>query len=114
MTARAEIAAALSGIEGADLHGYEYMPRSVAPGDAWPVVERWAYPNHLGGITTWSICVALSSEADTAERRAEALHDDLWHALSEVAAVTEIRPQATQLPDGQVVHLLVITATRED
>jgi len=77
---RAEIAAALSTVDG--VNGYEYRPTVPRPGDAWPTLPTLDLEEGLVWRATWTVNVFLPQE----ERAAS-----VWIDAHFLAIVTALR-----------------------
>lgn len=95
MVTRADIAAALSGVDG--IRGLVAPPVTPQPLDAWPV---WSHSELIsmgrGWATTWDVWVVLPN-ATTEEtiEAADPLVDPVGNALAHLGAVLTVAPGRT-------------------
>lgn len=73
---RAEIATALNTVTG--VKGYEYRPKTLRAGDAWPVLESLSLEHSLVWRPSWTVMVILPAD----ERAAGAWIDDHFTDLA--------------------------------
>lgn len=104
-TSRADIADALSLVEG--VTGHEFRPSVLGSGDAWPLVaslesaEGWDY------VTNWRILVVLSGDEQTSAEQFVTLAPQLIDTLRPVAAVDTIAPVTISTTAGDVPGLQI-------
>lgn len=72
---RAEIAAALSTVDG--VKGYEYPPRNAKPGDGWALLPTWELNGGLVWQAEWSVVVLLPAD----DRKASEWVDEHFDAI---------------------------------
>jgi hypothetical protein len=105
------IAAALSTVAGVTGHGW--VPRTVAPGQAWCEWEKTEYESTMCvppvATTTWSVAVVLPADTPMAF---DSLIGPVAAALAGVGSVVSAEPGGVTATDGnQLVPALMFTLT---
>lgn len=113
MTAREEIAAAASTVDGIEVSP-TYAAVS-APGQGYVTWLRTEYPNSLGGEDYWGVVIALPPDVAAAQEWVAEHLGPLWKALrtSRVMTVTGARPDVDLPTDNQAQKVLIIEGHRE-
>jgi hypothetical protein len=111
MSARAELAAAASTVEGLDV--VDYYRQSVRPGTGFVrLAEKTKADNGFGYVDTWDVVVVLPQDLVSAEKFLESVQGQLLAALDAVMYVQTLTP--TQIVfDAQSVPGVVVTGARE-
>ena len=100
---RAEIAAALSGVDG--LTATPYPPSTMVEGHAWPL---WGGAEPAEGYAlehTWRVFVVLPADPQAASVRTDELLSDVMDALRPVGYVDAAEPIALQTSGGDLSAL---------
>jgi len=108
---RLELAESLSTIE--DVTGYEYRPRVIKPGDAWPLIARYDFVEGQSVLqATWHVFVALPSDERVASDWIDRMVCEVPEALRDAVFVDTIEPVTIQTSGGDL-FALQITARSE-
>ena len=111
MTARDEIAAAASTVEGVECSArYEVQ---TTPGQAHVQWMRTEYPNRLGGEDYWAVIVTLPQDAAAAQEWIEQHKGPLVKALGTELVVTQALPQIVPETDNPSKKVLAVEGRRE-
>ncbi|MET9313825.1 hypothetical protein ABZX12_18590 [Kribbella sp. NPDC003505] len=111
MTAREEIAAAASTVEGVECSPTYQV--QTTPGQAYVQWMRTEYPNRLGGEDYWAVIVTLPSDAAAAQEWIEAHKAALVAALKTELIVTQALPQISPETDNPSKKILAVEGHRE-
>lgn len=114
MSARTEMAAAATGVDGVNVT--PYYRQSLKPGDGCVrLAQRVRDGSGLGFIDTWEIWLAVSQDLAGAEKWLEANLSNLLAALGSALYVTTITPSELVLsPGGPTTPGVIVAGTRED
>ncbi|MEV0902893.1 hypothetical protein [Actinoplanes sp. NPDC049802] len=107
---RAELAAALSTVEG--VTGHPYRPRVLTPGAGWPLLGRLERGPAYDCEATWRVVVILPSDEIRASEAFDAWHEPISDALTDVAHVDRIEPGLVATDAGDL-EAMMITVRRE-
>lgn len=110
-TAREDIAAAASTVEGVQCS--PYYVNQTTPGQAHVQWMRTEYPNRLGGEDYWAVLVTLPSDAAAAQQWIEEHKAALVEALGEELIVTQALPQIVPETDNPSKKVLAVEGHRE-
>ena len=113
MSAREEIAAAVSTVDG--ITCTPLYEGETADGSAYVELIRDEYPNEFGGETYWEVCVLMPTDAKEAQDAYTRLRGPVVKALRESRAlvVTGTRPDQLLTTDGPTRNLMVVEGHRE-
>lgn len=111
MSARTEIAAAVSEVEGFTCH--PYFVQDTDPGSTYVRLERIDYPNPFGGLAFWNVVVVVPQDQAEAEQYIETNLPVLLEAIGPHLAITSAQPQRLQLDGVGVLLTLFINGHRE-
>jgi hypothetical protein len=112
MTTRADIAAALSALDG--VQGHVYRPATPRPGDAWPLTNGFARPDDSPMfLLTWRILVVLPQDERAASKWLDANWWMLVDGLDPVVFVAAIDPVELAVAPGGTMYALQITGRSE-
>lgn len=110
MTARSDIAAALSGVEGVNVT--DYYRQSLKTGDGFMrLAVRNRDDSSFGWVDTYEAWIAMPQAEADAERWLEANLAALCDAASTVAVVTSATPSELALSSSVVVSGLIIACS---
>ena len=110
MTAREEIAAAASQVDGVDC--FPYYRLLSKPGQAYVELLRIDYPNRLGGEAYWGVVICLPPDQAAAQQWVEERHEALFAACGDALEVSQIRPEVVLLTDNQSQKVVVVEGHR--
>jgi hypothetical protein len=96
---RAEIAMALSGVDG--VTGYEYRPTTPVPGDAWPLWSGDERDAATAFMTTWRVLVFMPQDERLASDWIDAHLQGLFDVLEPVAYVERLAPVTLPAAGGE-------------
>lgn len=111
MTARDEIAAAASTVDGVDVSPL-YRP-ATGIGQGYVEWLRTDYPNTLGGEDYWGVVIVLPQDLAAAQAWIAEHKHAVWDALGYVMVVTQARPELIPIADNQSQRTLVLEGHRE-
>lgn len=111
MTAREEIAAAASTMDGLEISPFYRVVSK--PGQGYVEWLRTEYPNELGGEDYWGVVVMLPTDLAAAQQWIEDNRYAARAALRPALIVTQTRPERLDLPDMPIIRALVIEGHRE-
>lgn len=110
MTTRADIAAALSTVEG--VTGLATPPRTPRAGMGWPEWQQTTPATMTGDEITWAVHVALPAGlADSTVLEADALTLSLMDVLAELGEIQTVQPTTLVMQQGGASGLPLITVT---
>lgn len=105
-TARLEIAAAASTVEGITVT--PNYRQALTQGQGFVRLAHRDRPeNGFGWIDTWQVWVALSQDIASAEQFLEGIEDDLLDALGEAMQVNSLTPSELVIDQGSVPGLVI-------
>jgi hypothetical protein len=108
---RAEIAAALSTVEG--VTGFKFRPTGLKKGAAWPLIDRLDRDQVSGQFaTTWRIAVILPEDEEKASEWFDSMHEPITEALEDLGYVDLIEPGALVTSEGDL-PIMILTLRRE-
>lgn len=111
MSARTDIAAAASTVEG--ITGHPYVVGDTSPGTLYPRIDRIEYPNPFGGVVHFNVVLVLPQDLAEAEQYLEQKLAPLKAALEEHLVLTTVQPQRLQLDGVGVLPVAFINGHRE-
>lgn len=111
MTVRETLAAAASTVDGITVT--PYFRQTTAAGQGLVRLDHTDYPNSLGGLDTWQVCIFLPSDSAAAEKFLEAKKPALRDALAAAMIVRRITPGQLALDTG-TVPVVIIEGQREE
>lgn len=113
MSAREEIAAVLTALEGIEVFP-TYQPVTT-PGQGYVEWLRTSYPNTFGGEDYWGVLIAVPNDTAAAEQWIADNKGRLIEALTStrVIVVTEARPEIVGFTDNPSQKVLTIEGHRE-
>lgn len=111
MTARDDIAAAASSVDGINVT--PYFRQTTQPGQGLVRLDRTDYPDRLGGIDTWQAVIFLPSDRTAAEKYLEEKKGPLRDALAQVMMIRRISIEQLALDTG-TVPVVFIEGQREE
>jgi len=113
VTAREEIAAAASTVDGVEV--FPEYAHVTTPGQGYVTWLRTEYPNGLGGEDYWGVVITLPTDTAAAQAWVAEHLGPLWKALrkSRCMTVTGARPDVDLPTDNQAQKVLIIEGHRE-
>ena len=90
MTTRAEIAVALTSVNG--VKGYLYRPTTAKPGDAWPLLVSYDRADGFAFYVSWRVQIMLPADARAASDWIDQHVEALVTALQPVMYVDRLEP----------------------
>lgn len=102
---RAEIAAALSTVDG--VKGYAYRPAVLRAGDGWPLLGPLERADGLSFTATWRVFVVLPQDEQAASEWLDARHEDLVDALEPAGFVDRIEPVELSTEAGGLLAIQI-------
>ena len=111
MSAREEIAAAASTVDGVECTPFYRGAGEVGAGYVeW---SRSEWPNRFGAVDFWSVVIVVPSEPDAAEHWVEDHRQALYDGISEALIVTTISPSLVPITDGPSLKAVTVAGHRE-
>jgi hypothetical protein len=111
VSAREEIAAALSALDGIDVSP---TYRNVSgPGQGYVEWLRTDYPNRLGGEDYWGVVITLPADLAAAQAWIAENKARLIKALDSELFLTQARPELVLATDNPSQRVLVLEGHRE-
>lgn len=111
MTAREDIAASASTVDGITVLPYYVQTTQVGTGMVR--LDRTDYPDRFGGLDTWQVIVVLPDDVAAAETYIEEKLPLLVAALRFELAVRWAEPRELVLKDGPNLPVLIVAGQRE-
>lgn len=106
MSAREDIAAAASAVDGVKVTPFYRQTTKV--GDGWVALQRLDRDDSgLGFMESWAVMVVLHQDIVTAEKWIESHADALTDALADELVVTAVIPERLVIDTGTVPGLTV-------
>jgi hypothetical protein len=110
VSAREDIAAAASTVDGIDCTAY--WTGADKDGSAYVEMLRDDWPNKLGAERYYGVVVTLPTDQAQAERFLEEKAGPLAKALRRELTVTQVRPELIQIIDGPITKAMVAEGHR--
>jgi hypothetical protein len=110
VTAREEIAAAASTVDGVECSPFYRVVSK--PGQAYVQWLRNDYPNQFGGESYWGVVVTLPQDTEAAQLWIEEHQEALFEGVSPAMLCTQLRPEIHLVTDNQSQKVVVLEGHR--